>query len=381
MTSAAARRLAGTIALVALLPAMAHARDGRYLTWSAKAPVPVQQNPQTYAPPMAVPSTPAPPSPYGQVGDPYVHVLTWGAKAGSGQAAQSRPQPQSQPQYQPVASAAPVRRAPVQQMQPMQATAPADAQPQWQAAPKKPAPPFRPDTRDAVAPTPMASTLPDAMQTGPIAEPSQEVRHTPPAVAVESPQPPMTTPVASKAPVQAPAADTEAYQVPSTSPYAARIAAARAAQAKAQAQAGQTEKAAAIASAVPAKAAKGAKAKTPVTPAPAAPAAAPVTTDASNTDTDKPFVPGQHYTDASEAPRLYSLHRDYGLKPDPITIDANPGGALLDTSKLDAAEAKAAKAADADDSDDQDTSDTKSDKTSTASPPSDAPAPKTKASS
>src|SRR6185312_17189986 len=76
---------------------------------------------------------------------------------------------------------------------------------------------------------------------------------------------------------------------------------------------------------------------------PPAPAPAPQTAD-----DDKPFVPGEHYTDASEAPRLYSLHRAYGLKPDPITVDTNASGALLDTTDIDAAAAKAAKAEKAD---------------------------------
>lgn len=375
MTVSVVCRLAGAIVLVAVLPAMAHARDGRYLTWSAKTAAPVQQNAaQTYAPPMPVTSAPVPPSPYGQVGDPYAHVLTWGAKMAGAMADSNAPAPQ------PVASVEPVRHAPVQQMQ---ATVPAESEPQWQPAPKRAAPPFRPDTRDTVAPTPMGSTLPEAMQTGPIAEPSQDIRYTPPAVAAESqpqPRPVMQPPVAQgPKPLPAvaaapPAAESSgAYQVPASSPYAARIAAARAAQIKA-AQA-QADKATTVASAATAKTTKSAKIKMPAAPAmaPTAPAPAPVTAEAND---DKPFVPGEHYTDASEAPRLYSLHRDYGLKPDPITVDTNPGGALLDTSRLDAAEAKAAKA-DADDGDD-DTTDNTSDKTAT---PSDSPAPKTKASS
>ena len=318
-------RYAG-IALLCLLPTAAFAKDGPYLTWRAKtAPVQAADAP----PPVQAPQVPVPPSPYGQVGDPYMHVLTWTAKSGAAP--------------QPVASAVPMRRAPVQQTQapqmrePVQATAPMMSEPAYQ-------PPRQPQTYRTQAPQyraqPMASTLPEPVQD----EPTLPMTRQPlPQVAAQTsqvPQPvrqPARAAPASQQPPVATAANDGAYQVPANSPYATRIKAARAAQVKAQAKA-QPQ----VAAAAPAK---GAAPAQPV----AQPAAAPLTdspvTEASD---DKPFVPGQHYTDASEAPRLYSLHRAYGLSPDPITVDNHATGAVLDTSKLDAAEAKAAKAEKAD---------------------------------
>ncbi len=318
------------IALLCLLPTAALAKDGPYLTWRAKS-APVQQ--ADAPPPVRAPQVPVPPSPYGQVGDPYMHVLTWTAKSGA--------------TPQPVASAAPMRRAPVQQpqpqmRQPVQATAPAMSEPAYQPA-------RQPQNYRTQAPQyraqPMASTLPEPVQDEPtLPAPRQALpdvaAQTPQTRPIQQIQPVQRIPVPTQAqtqPVrQAPAAQPAAaqppvttassdgaYQVPANSPYAARIAAARAAQAKAQAKAQPPQ-----ANAKPA--------------GKAAPRAdAPVSETAS--DDDKPFVPGQHYTDASEAPRLYSLHRAYGLAPDPITADSHASGAVLDTSKLDAAEAKAAK--------------------------------------
>jgi len=262
----------GGLALLCLLPSLflaatvADAKDGPYLSWGAKT-ASVQQAGDVA--PVAVP-----PSPYGQVGDPYLHVLNWGAKSGNAQP--SRPNPPL-----PVTQPAPHAAAPVQAYSPPR---PPLAYP--------PAPAYRPQPAPATARQPALAT-----QT--------------------RPQTPIRT--QTQAPVAAP--DDGAYQVPASSPYAARIAAARAAQSRVE----------------PAKAAKPALA--PASPAPQDQAAV---TEAPAGD-DKPFVPGEHYTDASEAPRLYSLHRGYGLKPDPITVDSNASGAVLDTSHLDAAEAKAAK--------------------------------------
>ena len=313
------------LALLCLLPASVGAKDGPYLNWRAKT-VPVQQAdaPQ----PIQAPQVPVPPSPYGQVGDPYLHVLNWRGKTG-GQAPQ------------PVATTAPMRRAPVQA--PVQATAPAESASHYPSERQLP-PSYR-----MMAPQyraqPMASTLPEPVEDGPAQPPARQplpalAPQVPQAAPVNPPAPaprPAPAPVA-QAPVAPPAARDGAYQVPATSPYAARIAAARAAQAKAQARA--------EAPAQPQAAAAKPTAKATARTASAAPAPVVKPSDAPVTETaddGKPFVPGQHYSDASEAPRLYSLHRDYGLKPDPITIDTNASGALLDTSRLDAAEAKAAK--------------------------------------
>jgi len=248
-----------------LLPEAAIAKDGPYLTWGAKN-APIQQAGN------AAP-VPVPPSPYGQVGDPYLHVLNWGTKSGAAQPSRPTPSPQVEPpQPTPVQAYSP----------PSQATAYHPA-PQYNAQPR---------------PQPVQS------------------RPTPPAVR----QPALAAQAPARPPVQAPVAtpDDGAYQVPANSPYAARIAAARASQAKAEV-----------------------KAAKPATASPSQVQQDQAAVTETPTNDDKPFVPGEHYTDASEAPRLYSLHRGYGLKPDPITIDNNASGAVLDTSHLDAAEARA----------------------------------------
>ncbi|MGA9657974.1 MAG: hypothetical protein WBQ60_02590, partial [Asticcacaulis sp.] len=46
-------------------------------------------------------------------------------------------------------------------------------------------------------------------------------------------------------------------------------------------------------------------------------------------ETDHVFIPGEHYTSAADEPRYYSLHRQYGLTPDPITVTEGATGALL----------------------------------------------------
>jgi len=305
----------------------AAASDSPYLNWQAKA-APVQAT--DVPPPVQTPQVPVPPSPYGQVGDPYVHMLSWSTKPGAAQPRQT------------VATAAPARRAPVQQTA-TYATAPSEPVQTYQPRPN-------PSTRltpQAYRTQPMASTLaepaPDLTGQAPERPPVPMVAAQMPAPAIVRTRPPpsvtaqQTTP---RPPIQAPrsapaaqvpapvttAANDGAYQIPASSPYAARIAAARAEQARAQARA-QAQAARPPQTAAPQTA-------PPQSPAPATVAAA---------DDDKPFVPGQHYTDASDAPRIYSLHRAYGLKPDPITVDSHASGAVLDTSALDAAEAKAAK--------------------------------------
>jgi len=94
-------RYATGIALLSLLPAAAMAGGGPYLNWRAKA-APVQQS-EDPAPVQAA-QVPVPPSPYGQVGDPYLHVLNWRGKSGN-----AAPPIAAQPATRPsVATAAPV---------------------------------------------------------------------------------------------------------------------------------------------------------------------------------------------------------------------------------------------------------------------------------
>ena len=62
-------------------------------------------------------------------------------------------------------------------------------------------------------------------------------------------------------------------------------------------------------------------------------------------ETDRVFIPGETYKDEGDAPRLYSLHRMYGLQPDPITVSPEATGAVLDGADLHADEAAPKKSA------------------------------------
>lgn len=191
-----------------------------------------------------------PPSPYGQVGDPFLHTLIWPGKT---------------PDAKPAATPAVLKSA-------------------TQTAPK-------PDL--SAYPDPGAADDPDL---APRALQTQATAAAPPS-----------------AQAAASGLYDSGYQVPATSPYAARIKAAR----EASRDAVKTASAAAPTPQTPTP-----QAPTPQAPPQAAPqAAAP--------SGDHVFVPGEHYTDASEAPRFYSLHREYGYHPDPITVDEHPEGALL----------------------------------------------------
>ncbi len=128
-----------------------------------------------------------------------------------------------------------------------------------------------------------------------------------PVAVIALPSAPKSVPVAKAAPIT----PQTGYQVPATSKYAARL---NALHATADAQAAQQAPVVATA------------------PATSEPLAA--------QETDHVFIPGEHYTDASDEPRLYSLHRQYGLKPDPIMVDHDATGALLspgtETARFDA---------------------------------------------
>ncbi|MGZ3305559.1 MAG: hypothetical protein ACXU8U_06830, partial [Asticcacaulis sp.] len=102
-------RLMQGAALMAVIAAgvftvSAEASEGRYLSWQNKAgaTVATQPQPQQNTVEFQGQAVPVPPSPYGQVGDPYGRVLSWGTK---GRPVDAVPH---------VASAAPANRAPVQ---------------------------------------------------------------------------------------------------------------------------------------------------------------------------------------------------------------------------------------------------------------------------
>ncbi len=323
------RSLCVTLASLGL-PGMALADTG-HLTWQHKS------EPQTVAAPTVSSGGQdyaVPPSPYGQVGDPFARTLNWSGKG--------RTQPSPRPEAQPH----PVAVAPVQ--------------PPYQAPRQAPARPAEPPRRDlanidplpvpqhpvpqVTAPIPVpqprpvtvpeAALKPDPRPPGkPQAAPSRAVPQAP-AVATAKPVPAQpVTPVLKPAPPAASqAAPTQTasagYQVPANSKYAARIASARAAAAKQEADATPP------ATAAPAKPAgktdKKAEAAKATVPAP--------TPQMATEETDHVFIPGEQYKNASDAPRLYSLHRAYGLTPDPITVDHNATGAILDTADLDKVE-------------------------------------------
>ena len=320
------RSLCVTLASLGL-PGMALADTG-HLTWQHKsepqaAPAPtVSSGGQAYA---------VPPSPYGQVGDPFARTLTWSGKG--------RAQPQQPPE--PDAQPRPVATAPTP---PPRQTNPGSASQRVVDAPRRdlanidplpvPQHPVPQVTAPVPVPQPRPVTVPEAALKADPKPPvkSQAMPQKPapqaPAVAAAKPAPQQSAPAAAPVQPVPPQMAANGYQVPATSKYAARIASARAAAAK------QAADATPAANATPAKpAGKGDKkvevAKATV-PAP--------TPQMATEETDHVFIPGEQYKNATDAPRLYSLHRAYGLTPDPITVDHNATGAILDTADLDKVE-------------------------------------------
>ncbi len=334
------------LAAAAAMPALA---GTTYLNWANKSPVQATAQASVPAPaPVVTTATGSytvPPSPYGQVGDPYVHPLNWSNRYGP--APQAPVQQASQPApVQQVASLTPPPRQPVPAAAPPQA--PQRAQPvrnTGRYVDSTPAPRQIEPEDDAY------EGVPD-MTAPPVSPVAQRDLPPPPAKMTEGSAPARPAPQAPVAPAQT-ADDDGGYQVPANSPYAARIAAARKAQ-------GDAAQAAAQAPAPPA--ARPAPAQAPVV-ATAPEPAEPLSADA----TDHVFIPGEHYTSAADEPRFYSLHREYGYRPDPITSDPNATGALLeplndvrtgDDQAKDDADSDDSSAGDDDARSDKDTSDT-----------------------
>jgi hypothetical protein len=282
---------------------------GTYLNWSAKAqpadtPAPAEQ--------VDTPSGayPVPPSPYGQVGDPYARSLRWPAKQAPGVASISPP---PQPEFA-AAPAVSVRNpAPVSVSQPVPMRAP-----QPPAVVPLPAPQSAPvmeredpglaDDPDLTPEAPLASQpVPKAM--------TSSAAKAPPVVAAPSPvHADAAPPPAAVAPALTHALATDgAYEVPATSKYAARIAAARAAQLPV-AEAPQSDQKTGKADAKP----------TATAPEP--------DVSLASQETDHVFIPGEQYKTPADEPRLYSLHRQYGMRPDPIQVTPGATGALLTVS-------------------------------------------------
>ncbi len=247
--------LPAAVTLMAIAaPCAASANSAGYLNWSSKAQPVADAPAQTEQVNTTTGAYPVPPSPYGQVGDPYARSLRWPAKQTPAVASVSPP---PQPAFA-LVPAPPVHNPPpVSVSQPVPLTAPRSV---------------------AVVPVPQA---PEREDPGLADDPG---------MADDAP-----VAAAKPAPVVASAPANSAYQVPTTSKYAARIAAARASS------------------------------------LPTATAPEPDVSLASQ-ETDHVFIPGEHYTSAVDEPRIYSLHRQYGMRPDPITVTPGATGALLTVS-------------------------------------------------
>jgi len=268
---------------------------------------------------------PIPSSPYGQVGDPYGRALNWPSKAG----AASRPS--SKPRQEAVVSAteafAPVPSAGVH--------------PSGMASLAVPVPLARPVAVSIVAlPKSLRTDLPTPPHQGAENLPSQ--RPSKAQVTADAKAPSHMTNLADAMPKQAGPGTgqspeqvlahpndagaplpTSGYQVPASSKYAARLQALHAT---------DTTKTIPGSATVPSSTGATSGSDTLATQ-----------------DTDRIFVPGEHYSDASDEPRYYSLHRQYGLTPDPISVDHVASGALLTAPSLETQSHAA---------DDQDASDT-----------------------
>ncbi|WP_155847840.1 hypothetical protein [Asticcacaulis benevestitus] len=323
---------------------LAHA-SGTYLNWQSKGAPASAQIASVNVVNTSNGPYPVPPSPYGQVGDPYARALSWPAKAP--EPVPRNEQPQSQ-QTQPQQTQAPqpqaaqhtfvaVPQAPVRTAQaasistpvPLSAPRPVEVVPMPPVEREDPGladDPGMADEAPYIAPAPVVAP-PQPKPATSHAEQMAASRPIPapkPATALK----PATSPAVASVPTPpvAPKQPEAGYQVPTTSKYAARIESARAA----QAQPSQTV--ATIAK--PDEKKPGAKKpnekaseKTPVKPA-VATAPEPSVSMAVR-ETDHVFIPGEQYTSAADEPRYYSLHRQYGLRPDPIPATHEASGALL----------------------------------------------------
>lgn len=298
---------------------------GTYLTWQNKTPA--ASEPQGDEPPAAM-AYPAPPSPYGQVGDPFRRNLDWPSKKAPQAVTHPEPKPKPQAASEGPRPYEPARPVPSLASRPETPSAvavqPLPPKPAPQVTIAEPAPP-PPSVLSVAKPVPAPQVHPSQASTASVTAPTplpaaKPVTVPPQAVATAAkPDAKQTRPVV--APVPAPAAGPadEGYQVPATSKYAAQIKAARAAQARDLARQQAAEKSQAQ------------NQDQATAPEPSEQLAV--------HETDHVFIPGETYKDEGDAPRLYSLHRMYGLQPDPITVSPDATGAILDGADLHADEA------------------------------------------
>lgn len=134
----------------------------------------------------------------------------------------------------------------------------------------------------------------------------------PKPVIAPKPVPSVSTVTRETAPVSPP--EDAPYEVPATSKYASRIKAAR----EAHNQEAHNQEAQGKTSSAPATA--------PVATAPEMDA------PLSEEQTDHVFIPGEQITNPqTQSPRVYSLHRAYGMQPDAIPVPQSDNDALLET--------------------------------------------------
>ena len=275
----------------------------QYLNWPGK---PVNSGP-SYTPRPEVQvgnqAYPVPPSPYGQVGDPYQRHLNWAGKSADQSHVDTRPV-QPQPYMAPPSIAPMPRRDPQTDFRPSPQTAPV-------TPPRSVNPQPAPSLEHFPSPNRRQVPVQESM-------PTQETA------------PPLVT---SPSTVNtAPPVNDGAYHIPPSSKYYRGPANTTEAPAHAPLPAQATNEVT--------KPRNAAKAVT--SPKPEAKALAHKDPDPTATQADIPedkspafvirppdhhFVPGETVTDpSSQLPRLYSLHREYGLQPDQTVL---PQGEIL----------------------------------------------------
>lgn len=298
--------------------------SGTYLNWQSKAAPASTQVASTQVVNTSNGPYPVPPSPYGQVGDPYARALRWPAKAPepAPQAPAQAAQPQAAQQTFVPAPQAPVRAPQVASISapvPLSAPRPVAVVPVPPVEREDPGladDPGMADDAPYIAPAPIVAA--PAPQLKPATSHAEQM-------AVSQPIPaPKPAPVVASVPAPPVTAKKpgDGYQVPATSKYASRIESARAAQTQSS-QAAHAPAVTTVAKPSVKKPSEKTAEKPPVATAPEPSVSMAVR------ETDHVFIPGEQYTSAADEPRYYSLHRQYGLRPDPIPATHEASGALL----------------------------------------------------
>ncbi|MDC7683690.1 hypothetical protein PQU92_10400 [Asticcacaulis sp. BYS171W] len=347
--SLAAISLALSGAAAAKAASSAASNSGQ-LTWSNKRPHPESLEPTEVETPKLDKTLPnaatgndgfqIPPSPYGQVGNPYRRELTWSNKGKS-----APPQVTADPK---VEARAEVK--PLPQPAPKAEKPPVELASNWTPAPtprfEPKAPELKPDIRLQAAPQPKPEPKPEpkVMAVAPPEPFKDPVKNIDAPLPLPTPKPPVVTAEKIDAPPPKIEPQTEpkaepkpqpklasdgGYQLPPNSKYAGKVAP----ELEGKTAPKPDPKAVVAAQKEVAKQADAPKKDAPPKDAPkdtkvaaktdgkdlklaATPEAAPLA-QAVEDEAYVPFVPGSRATNASQAPRYYSLHRAYGYEPDP----------------------------------------------------------------